>query len=102
MRKEFPITAACVALLLAGSAGVAAMQDPSPDGAAPPMQTTPDEGKADGPSRDGTYRIGHDVKPPKATYEPDPDYSDEARRAKYQARVYGWWLTPTARHSVFV
>jgi TonB family protein len=39
------------------------------------------------PFRDGIYRVGGDVKPPKAIYDPNPEYSDEARRAKYQASV---------------
>jgi TonB family protein len=42
------------------------------------------------PLRDGIYRVGGDVKPPKAIYDPDPEYSDEARRAKYQACVVLW------------
>jgi TonB family protein len=80
MLKTFPITVACVALLVAGAAQVAAAQNTSPDGAAP----------AEGPSRDGTYRVGGGVKAPKATYSPDPAYPEEARRAKYQACVVLW------------
>ncbi len=30
------------------------------------------------------FRVGAGVRPPKATYAPDPDYSELARRAKYQ------------------
>ncbi len=30
------------------------------------------------------FRVGAGVGPPKATYAPDPDYSELARRAKYQ------------------
>jgi TonB family protein len=76
----------CVSLLVALTAHVAAAQVPGPEGAAPPTQTT----KGEGPLRDGTYRVGGDVKPPKATYSPDPAYPEEARRAKYQAWVVLW------------
>jgi len=33
------------------------------------------------------YRVGNGVKAPHATYSPDPEYSEEARRAKYQSEV---------------
>jgi TonB family protein len=35
----------------------------------------------------GPYRVGHGVSAPRAIYDPEPDYSDEARRAKYQGMV---------------
>jgi TonB family protein len=35
----------------------------------------------------GVYRPGNGVSAPRALYEPDPEYSDEARRAKYQGNV---------------
>src|SRR5271165_766205 len=81
----------CIALLVALAAHVAAAQYQSPDGGAPPTQTT----KGEGPPPDGTYRVGGDVKPPKATYAPDPAYPDEARRAKYQAQVVLWLVVDT-------
>jgi periplasmic protein TonB len=38
----------------------------------------------------GAYRIGGGVSPPRAIYAPDPDYSEEARKAKYQGTVILW------------
>lgn len=35
----------------------------------------------------GVFRVGNGVSPPRAIYQPDPDYSDEARKAKYQGVV---------------
>ena len=35
----------------------------------------------------GPFRPGNGVSAPRAIYEPDPEYSDEARRAKYQGIV---------------
>jgi TonB family protein len=35
----------------------------------------------------GPYVAGHGVSAPRAIYDPEPDYSDEARRAKYQGVV---------------
>ena len=90
MLKTFAPALACISLSVALAAHVAAAQNSSPEGAAPPTQTTPDVGQGKGPFPDGTYPIGGDVKPPKATYAPDPGYSDEARRAKYQAQVDLW------------
>jgi TonB family protein len=30
------------------------------------------------------FRVGHGVKPPRAIYQPEPEFSDPARKAKYQ------------------
>jgi periplasmic protein TonB len=38
----------------------------------------------------GVYRIGGGVSAPRAIYEPDPEYSEEARQAKYQGSVMLW------------
>jgi protein TonB len=35
----------------------------------------------------GIFRVGGGVSPPKAIYQPDPEYSEEARKAKYQGVV---------------
>lgn len=32
----------------------------------------------------GVFRVGGGVSPPRAIYQPDPEYSEEARKAKYQ------------------
>ena len=38
----------------------------------------------------GAYRVGGGVSPPKVVYDPDPEYSEEARKAKYQGTVVLW------------
>ena len=38
----------------------------------------------------GIYRVGGGVSAPRVTYDPDPQYSDEARKAKYQGVVVLW------------
>jgi TonB family protein len=38
----------------------------------------------------GAYRIGGGVSAPRAIYAPDPEFSEEARKAKYQGTVVLW------------
>ena len=38
----------------------------------------------------GAYRVGGGVSAPVATFQPDPEYSEEARKAKYQGEVMLW------------
>jgi len=38
----------------------------------------------------GVFRVGGGVSAPRAIYAPDPQYSDEARKAKYQGTVVLW------------
>src|SRR5436190_8685074 len=38
----------------------------------------------------GIYHVGNGVTAPRAIYSPDPEYSDEARKAKYQGTVILW------------
>jgi TonB family protein len=38
----------------------------------------------------GPYRVGGGVSAPRAIYQPDPEYSEEARKAKYQGTVVLW------------
>jgi len=38
----------------------------------------------------GVYRIGGGVSAPHPIYDPDPEYSEEARKAKYQGSVMLW------------
>ena len=87
MLKTFAPAVVRISLLVALAADVAVAQNPSPEGAATSTQTSPNSGKSEGPLPDGTYPIGGNVKAPKATYTPDPAYTDEARSAKYQAFV---------------
>jgi periplasmic protein TonB len=43
----------------------------------------------------GVYRVGGGVSAPRATYDPEPEYSDEARKAKYQGTVLLWVIVGT-------
>jgi len=38
----------------------------------------------------GAYRVGGGVSAPRAIFAPDPEYSEEARKAKYQGTVVLW------------
>jgi TonB family protein len=38
----------------------------------------------------GAYRVGGGVSAPRPIYAPDPEFSDEARKAKYQGTVILW------------
>jgi TonB family protein len=40
----------------------------------------------------GVYRVGGGVSAPRALYAPDPQYSEEARKAKYQGTVTLWLI----------
>jgi protein TonB len=40
----------------------------------------------------GVYRVGGGVSAPRAIYSPDPEYSEEARRAKFQGIVVLWMI----------
>ncbi len=40
----------------------------------------------------GAYRVGGGVSAPKALFAPDPEYSEEARKAKYQGTVVLWMV----------
>ncbi len=43
----------------------------------------------------GVYRVGGGVSAPRTIYDPDPDYSDEARKARYQGVVVLWAVIGT-------
>src|SRR5438094_628072 len=40
----------------------------------------------------GVYRVGGGVSPPRVLYNPDPEYTEEARKAKYQGVVVLWLI----------
>ncbi len=40
----------------------------------------------------GVFKVGGGVSAPRAVYTPDPDYSEEARKAKYQGVVVLWLI----------
>jgi TonB family protein len=46
----------------------------------------------------GVYRVGGGVSAPRTLYAPDPDYSDEARRAKFQGTVVLWMIVGPDGH----
>jgi len=46
-----------------------------------------------------TFRPGNGVSAPRAIYDPDPEYSDEARRAKYQGTVVLSLIVDPAGHA---
>ena len=43
--------------------------------------------ESDTPPPAGTLRVGNGVKPPRATYQPEPSFSEPARKARYQGVV---------------
>ena len=50
----------------------------------------------------GAFKVGGGVSAPKAIYSPDPEYSEEARKAKYQGTCVLWLVVgagwPSKRH----
>lgn len=100
LRKVFwPLS--CVALLLLATRGPAFAQDTSPAPPPPNAQSGSDAGASPGSatstgtapgSSDDTkpLRVGGDVSAPKVVYDPDPQYSEAARRAHYQGTVVLW------------
>ena len=46
----------------------------------------------------GVYRVGGGVSAPRALYAPDPEYSEEARKAKYQGTVVLWVIVGPDGH----
>jgi periplasmic protein TonB len=61
------------------------------------------EGPGVGPGRGGgigggVFRVGGGVSAPKALYAPDPEYSEEARKAKYQGTCVLWLIVGPDGH----
>ena len=46
----------------------------------------------------GVYRVGGGVSAPRALYAPDPEYSEEARKAKFQGTVMLWVIVGPDGH----
>jgi protein TonB len=46
----------------------------------------------------GVYRVGAGISAPTATYSPDPDYTEEARRAKKQGTCVLWLIVDSSGH----
>jgi periplasmic protein TonB len=61
------------------------------------------EGPGVGPGRGGgtgggIFKVGGGVSAPRGVYTPDPEYSEEARKAKYQGTVILWLIVdPTGK-----
>ena len=61
------------------------------------------EGPGVGPGRGGgigggVFRVGGGVSAPRALQTPDPEYSEEARKAKYQGTVVLWLIVDQSGH----
>jgi TonB family protein len=56
----------------------------------PSGQTTQTPAPNVGASRGGAFKVGGGVSPPRAVFAPDPEYSEEARKAKYQGTCVLW------------
>jgi TonB family protein len=61
------------------------------------------EGGGVGPGKGGgfggdVFRVGGGVSAPKVVFSPDPDYSEEARKAKYQGTVILWLIIDPSGH----
>jgi periplasmic protein TonB len=67
-------------------AGVSGIGSGRGDGVGPGIGPGRGPGSGGG-SGDGVYSTGKGVSAPRAIYDPEPDYSDEARAAKYQGMV---------------
>jgi TonB family protein len=42
------------------------------------------------PLPEGVYKVGHGVSPPRATYQPDPEFSEQARKMGYEGTCLLW------------
>ena len=62
----------------------------------PAQSTATTAATSEGHLPDGTYRIGKGVTPPRAISAPDPQYSDQARKAGLVGVVTMWLVVDTA------
>jgi TonB family protein len=85
MRKNLLLAVAGLMFALCLITHVASAQNPPPDAGAP--STTAGQ---DNNAHPGAYRVGGGVTAPKLLYGPDPEYSEKARKAKYQGTVVLW------------
>jgi len=78
-----------ISLVLCAGLSVAAFsQQPAPDVGAVPPQHTADAPQTDPATvADRPYHVGGNVKPPKLIHSVDPQYSKEARKAKFSGVV---------------
>jgi len=88
-RSDSVVAMKLIALVLCGGLSVAAFgQQPAVDpGAVPPPQAadTPQTGSS--AVSDKPYRVGGDVKPPRLIHSVDPEFTKEARKAKFSGVV---------------
>ncbi len=59
---------------------------------APEQKPEPPASYGSGSASDGVFRVGGDVSAPKVLYQPDPEYSEEARKAKYGGTCILWLI----------
>jgi len=79
---------ACVIPLLAVSSASAQVEQDRPSGA-------PDNSRPTYINGEPVYRVGGGVSAPRPVYTPDPEYSEEARKAKYQGTCVLWLVVGT-------
>src|SRR5271163_739467 len=77
----------CVVTLLLFASEFAVTQTQSPDDAG--GSAVPSAGSAPATDAD-VYRVGGGVTAPRPIYHPDPEYSEEARREKFQGTCVLW------------
>jgi TonB family protein len=88
MTKAFRLAGVSLMLLLAFSALGAAQSNPGAEPAADkPSSATSEPKTIDGQT---VYKVERGITPPRATYSPPPDYSEKARKAKYQGTCILW------------
>jgi TonB family protein len=66
--------------------------------AAPPSNGTGSGGGIGSGSGGGVYKVGGGISAPQAISAPDPDYTEEARRAKKQGTCVLWLIVDAAGH----
>lgn len=90
MPKAFKLAGASLMLLLAlGALGAAQANPGAEPGADKPAAATSEPKTIDGQM---VYKPGHGITPPRVTYSPTPEYSEKARKAKYQGTCVLWLI----------
>ena len=89
MRSDSVVAMKIIALVLCAGIAVAAFgQQPAVDpAAAPPPQAAGASQTDSSTATDKPYHVGGDVKPPKLIHSVYPEFSEEARRAKFSGTV---------------
>ena len=90
MTSAFRLAALALMLILAFTAIAVAQSNP----AAEPSGDKPAAATSEPKTIDGltVYKPGRGITPPRATYSPTPEYSEKARKAKYQGTCVLWLI----------